>query len=158
MDDNRGVAASDGAMLWFAGVFAARYARLFLSIYSFYKYEIAKPIDGAKFSAKDVTVMIPTVSCSDADNEDFKKCNATCLINLPAEVIVITDNAERAMEAEKAIQDVRQGIENGVHNWHDPTAKPKKDTTKDENDSPAPVDLSGVKTKVWSSGIACKRR
>lgn len=139
---DQSVVFSDSAMIWFLVVFTCRYARLFLSIYSFYRYKLATPVASPSVTNEDVTIIIPTVSCSEVDNPDFEECITTCLINKPAELLVVTDNAERAVEAEAVIQGIRKKLQ----------------TDMSILKHLGPKDVSAVEIKVLSSGIASKRR
>lgn len=139
MSDPQDAVASIGSNAVFLGLFAARYARLFLSIYSFYRYKLAKT-DNPTLGGKDVTIIIPTVSYSKNDNEDFEECITTCLINHPAEIIVVADNQERVDMEDSVIQAIRNAI-------CMVTSKFVK----------GPVDVTDVKLNVVSADIASKR-
>lgn len=132
---------ADGALFWFLVIFITRYARLVISLYSFWRYKLATAVADPTVSRHDVTLVIPTMSCSEADNEDFEECLTTCLINLPAELIIVTDTAARADETRIQLQRTQAKIESG--------------TSVRRN--LGPIDLSSVKRNVLFSGIASKR-
>ncbi|MBE3049908.1 glycosyltransferase, partial [Candidatus Bathyarchaeota archaeon] len=120
----------DGALVWFIAIFLTRYARLAMSLYGFWMYKLATAPANPTVSRRDVTLVIPTVSCSDIDNEDFEECLTTCLVNLPAELMIVTDTEARAEQARSQLKRIQKKLK---------------------------VDISKVKCKVMSAGIASKR-
>ena len=136
---------NDTALIVFIMVFAGRYLRLLVSVWYFFQYKPAKvPLDPSKrkHTNKDVTILIPTVSCSKNDNADFEECLTTCLINKPAKLVIITDTKTRQQDALEIVRQVREKIENGTS----------------VVEGLGPMSLEGVETEVQYSGIASKRR
>lgn len=132
----------DDAMVVFTATFAARYARLLWNIGFFWRYKPSLPPAVPTVFERDTTVVIPTISVSQAENADFEECVSTCLVNMPAEVIVVTNTQDKADEAEKVLKAIRERITNG---------------TSTVLNRIGPVDISAVRVRVMRSGIASKR-
>jgi hypothetical protein len=86
----------DSALIWFTALVAWRYFRLFVNLYSFWRYKPASLPNIRTIGPKDVTMILPTVTVSEPDNPDFEECLTTCLINKPAGVIIVTDTDFKA--------------------------------------------------------------
>jgi hypothetical protein len=86
----------DSALIWFTALVAWRYFRLFVNLYSFWRYKPTSLPMIRTLGPKDVTMILPTVTVSEPDNPDFEECLTTCLINKPAGVIIVTDTDFKA--------------------------------------------------------------
>lgn len=132
----------DNTLVAFSAAFTARYARLVWNIGYFWRYKPSVAPENPTLFSRDITIVIPTISISEAENIDFEECISTCLVNLPAEVIVVTNTQENVEEAKKVLNDIQERIMNG---------------TSTVLNNMVSVDISGVKVRVICSGIASKR-
>jgi len=133
----------DSALIWFTALVAWRYFRLFVNLYSFWRYKPASPPTIRTIGPKDVTMILPTVSVSESDNPDFEECLTTCLINKPARIIIVTDTDFKATEVNKQLFSIRAKIQRGSSSFLSELG---------------PTDISGVDVRVMYAGVADKRR
>jgi hypothetical protein len=132
----------DSALIWFIALAAWRYFRLFVNVYSFWRYKPASPPTIRTIGPKDVTMILPTVSVSESDNPEFEECLTTCLINKPAGVIIVTDTDFKATEVNKQLLSIRDKIQKGSSSFLSELG---------------PTDISGVDVRVTYAGVADKR-
>ncbi|EFX02320.1 capsule polysaccharide synthase [Grosmannia clavigera kw1407] len=71
----------------FIALFIWRYLRQVVHLVSFWRYRPAKISDDPSFTARDVTIILPTV---DPTNGLFTECLLTIIENAPSRVIVVT--------------------------------------------------------------------
>jgi hypothetical protein len=133
----------DSALIWFTALVAWRYFRLFVNLYSFWRYKPASPPTIRTIGPKDVTMILPAVSVSESDNPDFEECLTTCLINKPARIIIVTDTDFKATEVNKQLFSIRAKIQRGSSSFLSELG---------------PTDISGVDVRVMYAGVADKRR
>lgn len=89
-------------MAWFSYgcaallLFVFRYLRLVVNLVSHWTYRSVPVPDSPSYTSKDVTVIIPTI---EGDGESLRRTIRTCLATDPAEIIVVTvdANAKRAL-------------------------------------------------------------
>jgi Glycosyltransferase like family 2 len=132
----------DSALIWFTALAAWRYFRLFVNLYSFWRYKPASLPTIRTIGPKDVTMILPTVSVSETDNPDFEECLTTCLINKPARVIIVTDTDFKAAEVNKQLLSIRDKIQGGSSSFLSRLG---------------PTDISGVNVRVTYTSVADKR-
>ncbi|TAQ83824.1 hypothetical protein B7494_g7851 [Chlorociboria aeruginascens] len=120
-----------------------RYFRLFVNLYSFWQYEPARPPRIQTIYRKDITMIIPTVSVSKPSNPDFEECITTCLFNLPAKIIIVTDTDSKVLEVKKQLLNIYPKIQDGSSGFLNGLG---------------PIDISKVGILVISAGIANKRQ
>lgn len=132
----------DKELVAFSAAFTARYARLVFNTLHFWRYKPSVAPNSPTVFAQDITIVIPTISVSEVENIDFEECVTTCLINLPAEVIVVTNTEEKVAEAKKVLEVIQEQIKNGTSAFQT---------------NMKPVDISDVKVRVMCSGVASKR-
>ena len=132
----------DSALVWFIALAAWRYFRLFVNLYSFWRYKPASLPTIRTIGPKDVTMILPTVSASGSDNPDFEECLTTCLANKPARLIIVTDTDFRATEVNKQLLSIRDKIQKGSSSFLSELG---------------PTNISGVDVRVMYAGVADKR-
>jgi len=132
----------DSALIWFIALAAWRYFRLFVNLYSSWRYKPASLPTIRTIGPKDVAMILLTVLVSESDNPDFEECLTTCLINKPARVIVVTDTDFRATEVNKQLLSIRDKIQKGSSSFLSELG---------------PTDISGVDVRVIYAGVADKR-
>lgn len=130
------------ALIWFIALAAWRYFRLFVNLYSFWRYKPASLPTIRTISPKDITMILPTVSVSESENPDFEECLTTCLLNKPARVIIITDTDFRVTEVNKQLLSIRDKIQRGSSSFLSELG---------------PTDISGVDVQVTYTSVANKR-
>jgi hypothetical protein len=132
----------DSALIWFTALAAWRYFRLFVNLYSFWRYKPASLPTIRTIGPKDATMILPTVTVSESDNPDFEECLTTCLINKPAGVIIVTDTDFKAAEVNKQLLSIRDKIQGGSSSFLSGLG---------------PTDISGVDVRITYAGVADKR-
>ncbi|TVY81479.1 hypothetical protein LSUE1_G007408 [Lachnellula suecica] len=132
----------DPAPVWFVALAVGRYFRLFVNLYSFWRYKPASLPTIRTISPKDVTMILPTVSVSESENPDFEECLTACLLNKPASVIIATDTYFKVTGVNKQLLSIRDKIERGSSNFLSELG---------------PTDISGVDVQVTYTGVANKR-
>ncbi|TKX19290.1 hypothetical protein C1H76_8475 [Elsinoe australis] len=78
-------------------LFIFRYLRLVVNLVSHWTYKSIPIPENPTYTSKDVTVIIPTI---DGEGEELRRTIQTCLIAQPAEVIIVTVDAN----VKKALQ------------------------------------------------------
>ncbi|PMD55484.1 glycosyltransferase family 2 protein [Hyaloscypha bicolor E] len=104
---------NDPALIWFITLATWRYFRLFVNLYSFWRYKPASLPTIRTIGPKDVIIILPTISVSESDNPDFKECLTTCLVNKLARLIIITNTDFKATEVNKQLFSIRNKIQRG---------------------------------------------
>lgn len=80
-------------LFYFAFLFTFRYLRLIVHLVSFWCYKPTPVPANPTLTSKDCTVILPTV---DPENPEFIECIESCLINKPAEILIVTVGQEKA--------------------------------------------------------------
>jgi len=102
---------NDTALRWFAALFTARYYRFFVNLYAYWRYKPSPIPDKPTLFAKDVTLILPTVSVS--NNPDFEETVTTFLVNKPARFIIVMDTYETLLLAIEKYRDICAKIQAG---------------------------------------------
>lgn len=97
-DEYRVRSAYVGAYAAFWALFAFRYFRLIVAIFSYFSYKPTPVPANPTYTSRDVTVLIPTVDA----NEAFYRCMQSIAANLPAKIIIITVGQKMHDEIELA--------------------------------------------------------
>ena len=102
-----------GANAAFWGVFAFRHARLFVHCISFFCYRPAPVMRNPRYTAKDVTVVVPTI---DPDGLDFVETIACLCRNEPNSIMVVTVGSQKEVVARGSLSLLMHQYP-GI-NWH----------------------------------------
>lgn len=91
----------------FLALLVFRYLRLIVHLISFWRYRPSPVLDNATFSARDVSVVLPTV---DPNDSDYLPCLESILMNGPREVCIVTVGGANLDLAEKKASLFRTGF------------------------------------------------
>lgn len=97
----------DPNLILFIGLWIWRYSRLFINLWFYMQYRPADLPAEPTVHPKDVTVVIPTVFDPITYASDLGETIETCLLNLPAEIIIVTDTEENTKTLRRLVAEIR---------------------------------------------------
>ncbi|KAI1167969.1 nucleotide-diphospho-sugar transferase [Nemania serpens] len=100
--------STDPNLIISIGLWTWRYSRLLINMWFYTWYQPADIPEIQTVHPKDVTVIIPTVFEAETYASDLGECITTCLLNLPAEIIIVTDTEENTETLQQLVDKIRE--------------------------------------------------